>query len=377
MKSSSLCVFFLLLLFLVPCASAQVEVTQSNKLSDAEQKAVDRAVSKFMFESEAVGVSVGVLRDRKVAYLKGYGESCRKRETPVTTETIFNWASNSKPVVAVLAMQLVEQGKLDLDQSVRELVPELPKSNHDYTVRHLLCHQSGYPHYSNGRVIRMSDEIKTVKEELDPSNSLHRFGNSPLIDKPGNQYSYSSYAYVILSVVVQRAGEEPIADQIRKRIAEPVGWSSFQLDLPYDNQANWAMGYARGPLGHIIEIPDTAHFWKHGAGGYKSDIEDFALWAKALLNGDLVSKDIEQQMWTRQRTNDNKQTAYGLGFRIEGRGQNRSIGHGGSQQETKTHLKIYPEKGTGFVVLCNSSYVNPADLVGRIEAALKEVEDEE
>ena len=90
-----------------------------SSLTDAESEAVDIAVLAELEKQEVVGAAVGILYEGEIVYVRGYGLADRKRRTPVTTATVFNWASNSKPLAAFAAMQLVEEGKLDLDSDVR------------------------------------------------------------------------------------------------------------------------------------------------------------------------------------------------------------------------------------------------------------------
>lgn len=125
----------------------------ANTLSAEDAAAVDEAVVEQIKEQGLVGVAVGLLYEGEIVYLKGYGLADRERHMPVTTATVFNWASNSKPLCAVAAMQLVEQDRLDLDADVRSYVPEFPDHGRQITMCELLCHQSGIPHYSNGRIV--------------------------------------------------------------------------------------------------------------------------------------------------------------------------------------------------------------------------------
>ncbi len=333
--------------------------------------AVDRAVQTEMQRQELIGVAVGVLREGTVTYTQGYGLADAERRIPVTTRTVFNWASNSKPVVAVAAMQLVEKGLLDLEADVRSYVPEFPEKGATITVRHLLCHQSGLPHYSNGKVLPLTERQFPPTAELDPVVSIHRFGGSPLIFSPGSRYDYSSYAYVLLSAVVQRAGKQPLANQLNARILKPLGIDSFQLDMPANNQPFWASGYKKNGTGQVESVKDYTHFWKHGAGGYKSNVADFARWAAALLKRDLVSESSEQAMWSPQKTNDGQLTRYGLGFVVSGDGEDLRVSHGGSHEEVKTHLLIYPARKEGVVVMCNCGHAEPAAVANAVYQALK------
>ena len=356
-----------LLLVLVTLAGPGLrETAAEERLSKNEARAVNAAVTAQLESQGLVGVAIGVLRDNEVVYVQGYGLADRERKVPVTPATVFNWASNSKPVIAVAAMQLVEKGMLDLDKDIRTYVPEFPDKGVTITTRHLLCHQSGFPHYLNGRIVSRVERSLSVKEQRDPIQVLPRFSHSPLIAKPQEQYSYSSYAYVILSAVVQRAGKSPLADQLKTRITERLEMASFQLDLPLDRQRNWAVSYQKSLFGGLQVVPEEAHYWKHGAGGYKSNVRDFARWARALLNRELVTASIERQMWEPQSTRDGKVTDYALGFGVDGQGDSLRVSHNGAQRETRTRLVLYPNRDHGVVVMCNTANAD----VGKISTAI-------
>jgi CubicO group peptidase (beta-lactamase class C family) len=353
--------------------------------------AVDSAVRAEMERQQAVGVAVGVIRDGKIVYLKGYGQADRERKIPVTPRTVFNWASISKTTGAVLAMQLVEAGKLDLDSDVRTYVPDFPDKGKKITCRDLLCHQSGIPHYSNGVVLATRRKYDTKLPFVDPMLALDKFKNSPLLFDPGERFSYTTYGYILLSAAVQAAGKEPYADQLRKRIVEPAGMKSFELDMPYDSQKQWAAGYVmvdergktvdakrmseegREKIGQtkIVPTPEDAHYWKAAGGAYKSDISDLAKWAQALMGPKLLSNASKQRMWQAQATSDGKPTEYGLGFRIANRNGRLQIGHNGGQDEVKTRMVFDPESRNGVVVMCNCDFVNIDGMEKAISSAIE------
>ncbi len=330
---------------------------------------VDELVAKEMEKQKIVGISVGIIQNGKIAYLKAYGLAYREKKIPATTDSIFNWASNSKPLAAVLAMQLVEAKMLDLDADIRTYVPEFPDKGEKITTRHLLCHTSGIPHYTNGKIIPTKRDYASDKPFFDPINALDKFNQSPHIFKPGEKMSYSSYAYVLLSAVIQRAGKEPYDSQLRKRIAKPLEMSSLQLDVDFDNQKHWVVGYGQDIDNSINPAREEAHYWKFGAGGYKSNIRDFARWAQALITHKLVSADIEKQMWTPQKTSDGKTITYGLGMTVDLK--KHQISHNGSQGETTTRLVIDPWAGSGIVVMTNCRHANPSAIANAISEVLK------
>ena len=156
----------------------------------------------------------------------------RSRVDPATTQ--FRWASISKPVTAIAALQLVEKGLLDLDADVRTYVPEFPEKDFKITARQLLCHQAGIVHYDNGKVVPTEKKYKEAHPFADVVTALDTFKESPLLSVPGEKYSYTTHGFILLSAVVQRAGKEKFADQVHTRIAKPLGMSGFRPDYEWE-----------------------------------------------------------------------------------------------------------------------------------------------
>jgi len=357
------------LLSLAPAVHADDTTAKKNALSTTKAEAVDKAVKAEMEKQELVGVAVGVIQDGKVVYLQGYGLADKEKKTPVTTKSVFNWASNSKPFAAVLAMQLVEKKQLGLDADVRKYVPEFPDKKVKITTRHLLDHQSGIPHYDNGKVIPIQRKYTQSDPFADPVVALDKFADSPLLFTPGEKTSYSTYAYILLSAVVQKAGDSPFAKQIDKRIVGPLKLTSFEYDTPA-GKPTWVTGYEKKG-GKVTAVADVAHDWKHGGGAFKSDVGDFARWAVALINRELVSEATEKAMWEPQPTTDGKPSTYGLGFVVEG-GDRLKVSHNGKQEETTTRLVIYPKQKSGVVVMCNCGFGDVGKISTAVFAALAE-----
>jgi serine beta-lactamase-like protein LACTB, mitochondrial len=339
-------------------------------LAPEKAAAVDAAVQAEMQKEQIVGMAIGIIENGHIDYLKGYGLADREKNVPVTTETMFRWASCSKSLAAIAALQLAEKGQLDLESDVRKYVPEFPDKGVKITAHHLLEHQSGIVHYTNGKVIQTKVAYKTPHPFTDPVVALDKFKESPLLFKPGEKYSYSSYGYLLLSAVVERAGKQKFADQVRDRIARPLGLTTLQPDFHWVNISNRAAGY-RLDNGQVLLSTDTDQSWKWGGGAYISTIGDFAGFAEGLLNSKLVSKETETKMWTPQPTSDGKPTEYGLGFEaVMKNGVLEKVFHEGKQEKTRTRFVIYPEKNNAVVVMTNGEWVNPGKFSTLVYGAL-------
>jgi len=342
---------------------------QGGALSVKESAAVDAAMRAEMDRQKAVGVALGVIREGEIVYAKGYGFADREEKIPVSTKTMFRWASISKSVTAVAAMQLVEAGKLNLDDDVRRHVPEFPDKGDRITVRQLLSHQGGIVHYTNGKVVRTKREYESKHPYQDVIPALDTFKESPLVNPPGEKYSYSTHGYILLSAVVERAGKQRFVVQIKDRICQPLGIESLQPDYPWVNIPHRAAGYLLRN-DQVIRSTDTDVSWKLGGGGFISTVEDLARFGIGLMERKLVNENTEQMMWTVKQPSSGKLTKYALGFTVEGQGAELKISHNGSQEKAKTRLVIYPRQRHGMIVMSNSRHADPGKFTTEAYRAL-------
>ena len=343
--------------------------------------AVDTAMRDEMKQQELVGLAVGVIQNGRVEYLKGYGWADREKQTPVTRQTLFRWASISKSLTGVTAMQLWERGQLELGADVRRYVLEFPAKPAPISVRHLLCHQGGIVHYSNGPVVVTVRGYKQANPFESVVLALDTFKRSPVINAPGEKYAYTTHGFILLSAAVERAGKQAFALQVRDRIAKPLGMTTLQPDYQWKRIPNRAVGY-RKQDGKVVVSTDTDVSWKLAGGGFISNIDDLAKFANGLLNHRLVKPTTRAKMWTQQKTNDGQLTGYGLGFSFKqyekgelsswkaGRTAVVLVGHSGAQEKTRTHMILWPAQKMAVVAMTNSEHANINKLTGRLLSIL-------
>ena len=360
-----------LLILLADVALAQVNIDSSKptetRITD-RQSVLDAVIQKQIRQQGLVGVCVGVIQDGEIVYSKGFGFQDREKSVKSGRKTMFRWASISKPVTAIAALQLVEKGQLSLDDDVRKYVPEFPDHGHVVRVRDLMCHQSGIVHYRNGRVVKTLRKYESDHPYENVILALDTFRESPLIHPPGSKVSYSTHAYILLSAVVERAGNKKFFEQVNERICQPLGLESLQPDYQWVEIPNRAIGYSKARLtGKTVASTDTDVSWKLGGGGFISNIDDMALFAAGLMGDKLINAETKKWMWSPQTLADGTTTNIGLGLFIRGADdQTMILSHNGSQEKTRTRLVISPSTGLGIVVMSNSEYAD----CGKITTAL-------
>lgn len=301
-----------------------------------------------------VALSIAVADDGVIILEEHLGFQDREAGIPAGPDTMYRWASISKPVTAVAALQLVEAGKLDLDADVRTLVPEFPEKPWPITPRQLLCHQGGIVHYTNGEVIKLPRPAAPENPYKDVILALGTFKESPLVCEPGTKYSYTTHGYMLLGAAVERAGGEPFWDQVRRRIAEPAGMTTFQPDYQWEKIEHRAVGYKKRKDAEATRSTDTDVSWKLAGGGFISTAGDLARFSIALMDHSLIKPETFTQMRTRQRIASGEQTNYGLGLSIGAFAGRPIAAHSGSQEKAATYLLMFPEERLGIAIMCNT-----------------------
>ena len=340
------------------------------------QQAVHTAIRIEAERQQAVGVAVGVLLDGQIAFYCNTGYEDRDGQIPISRSTMFRWASISKSLTAITLLQLVEQDALSINQTVHNFLPDYPQQktsdgqSHQITIEHLLTHQSGIVHYTNGVIKGTPRHYLRPHPTKQVELALNGFNQSTLVHAPGSAYSYTTRGYILLSAVVQRAAGRPFHEQVKRMITKPLAMTTLQPDYQWKRIQNRAVGYRKSSTGEIVISSDTDVSWKLGGGGFISNIDDLAKFAEGLLQRKLVTKETQQEMYTRRAISDGTITNYGLGFQFKELNGQQTIGHGGSQEKTKTRLAIDLQRNSGVVLMSNSEYVDTAKFVEVIFKAI-------
>ncbi len=314
--------------------------------------AIDHArmiVTAIMEESGTPGMSVAVGIDGSIVWSQGFGYADVENRTPVWEQTKFRIGSVSKPVTAAAVALLVEQGKLDLDAPVQGYVPSFPEKRWPVTTRQLAGHLSGMRHY-NGEEFLSSRRYETVME------GLEIFQDDTLLFRPGERFSYSSYAWNLISAIVEGASGEDFLTYMEENVFDPLGMRQTVAGHTDSIIPHRTRFYHRNGDGYVLNAPFVDNSYKWAGGGFLSTPEDLVRFGMAHLDGSFLKPETIEMLWASQRTNAGEATEYGIGWSVVTEdGEVRLASHGGGSIGGTTFLLVLPEQKAVIAIVGNMS----------------------
>ncbi|MBI1867068.1 MAG: serine hydrolase [Methylocystis sp.] len=335
---------------LASCAVADTPTPRAPPELDAANLAnvIDPLLSDWINKHKGPGAVVVVATREGLVFAKGYGLADIEAKRPFTADaTLVRPGSISKLFTGVAVMQLVDQGKLDLDRNVEEYLDfpiPTPEGGVPVTLRRLLTHRAGFEEHAKSLFSR-DREPELLGRWLARSLPLRLF---PRGDVP----AYSNYGFALAGYIVERVSGEPFAAYVARHILEPLGMSrsTFRQPLPETLAAMMAKGYraADKPLPFFETIAGAP------AGALSATGTDMARFIRALLNGGaldgvrILSKERLEEMTAPQ---DSTAAGY-LGLAFFGTKHNGydAIGHGGGTLAFLSDLELLPAQGFGVFV---------------------------
>lgn len=334
--------------------------------------AIDSIAAERLREGPIAGFSVAVSRGGELLVARGYGFADLEHRVPATAETVYRLGSITKPFTAAAILQLVEDGKLGLDDDMATHLPDYPTHGHRVTIRHLLTHTSGIRSYTGlGPRWQSKMALDLTHEEM-----LAFFKDEPFDFPPGTEYRYNNSGYYLLGLVIERLSHRTYASYVRERLTSPYGLESTGYCEERALVPHRARGYTPGLIGlqNAAPISMTHPF---SAGALCSNAVDLVRWADALFGGRIVNESSLALMLEEARLESGNSVGYGLGVSLgefEGR---RMIGHGGAINGFSTHLVHFPDDGLTIAVLANTDGARPSRLtrqIARVALGLPEPE---
>jgi len=305
------------------------------------------------------GGAIGIAINGKPVFSKAYGLASLEYLVPNTTGTRFNIASVSKQFTAMAIVKLYLEGKLSIDDDIREYLPEIPDFGHKITFRHMLHHTSG---------LRSLHTLLALAgwrgDDMKNNDDLLRFMTKQrdLNFEPGSEYMYCNTGYILMAIIIEKITGDSFADWMTKEIFNPLGLYNTYVEDKYNRVAhNYATSY-NGTLkiGFLREI----EYWAYtGSGNIHSTTHDLLKWMRYYYHPPSGWVEAFTMMLTLDPFNNGKPNDYAFGVRVNDYKDEKRISHSGSIGGFRSFACTFSERETDIVLLTNFS---SSDASGKI-----------
>jgi len=311
------------------------------------------------------GVSIAIVENGQIKWAKGYGIANTESESNVDANTIFQAGSISKPIAALSALKLVEEGKIDLDQDINFYLNDWKIPENEFTqvekvtLRRLLTHTAGmtvhgFPGY------KQTDTFPSITQVINGA------GNTPkiLIDTiPGSIWRYSGGGYTVMQKMVEDISRLPLDVYMLKNILQPIGMENSTYEQPLRTEDHSNISAAYDGDGKIIEGLWHNYPEKAAAGLWTtpSDLAKYCIEIQKILKGKedgILSKEFVEKMLTKNKNN------WGLGPSLQWEQDSLIFRHGGKNAGFTNEFVAFANRGNAVIIMTNAD--NGGSLIGEL-----------
>ena len=360
-KRSAFYALFLLVSLLVP-QFALAQTAQKAAVSDqysAKLASIEEKLEKRRLELGIPGISLVIVKDGEIIYLKGLGYKDFEKKIAVTPDTQFAIGSATKAFAALSVLMTADEGKLSLDDSPKKHLPYFkmydPETDKNMTVRDLMTHSSG---------LNRTD-LAMITGKLNREELIKVAGEAKPMAKLREKFFYQNIMFAAAGEVVAKTQKMPWETFVPKRIFAPLGMNNSNMSVAQMEKAkDFSFGYEynfdtketrRLPMRPIDDVAP--------AGSINSSARDMAAWLRFVMNrgtlpdGKKLVSDAGFEEWIKPQINvtPNGKNAYGLGWFLQDWNGMKIVQHGGNIDGFNSMVAMIPEKKLGFVLLTNVS----------------------
>jgi CubicO group peptidase (beta-lactamase class C family) len=357
-----------LLLFAAACAggpSPSAAAGSDDPARNALTARIDSIVNAPISEGKVAGATVAVVKGRDTILIKGYGKADLEWNVPMPADAILELGSVTKQFTAAAIMQLVEQGKINLDDDITKYLPKYPTQGNRIPVRRLLDHTSGIKGYTE------LPEFEVLMMRHLPKDSLVAlFSKRPFDFKPGEQETYNNSAFFLAGLVIEKVSGMSYADYVEKHLFDKAGMKDSRYCSEKAVYQRRAHGYGSDTTGFAL-ADYIDHTWPYAAGSLCSTVGDLIAWNQALHGGKLLGAEAYAELIAPSTLNDGTRLRYSKGLSLADHAGHRTISHGGGIPGFSTEVAWFPEDTLSIVVLFNSiGQVGPREVEEAIAEAV-------
>ncbi|WKV14091.1 serine hydrolase domain-containing protein [Marivirga harenae] len=314
----------------------------------------DQAIAKARFliqehqkQTNIPGLQVAVMIDGEMIWSESMGYADLENAVPVTSKTQFRTASLAKPLTSIALGNLLEDNLISLDNTVEDFLPDYPAPAKEITVRQLAGSISGIRHYNDADPKFRTKNYKTVQE------AVTIFRDDPLDFEPGTEYGYSSYGWVLLSALMEKAAGVSF-EKIMNDSWDQLGIENTSFDSPNHDSEDISKFYIKGRKRREL-APFQNRSFMYAGGGYLSTSEDLVRIGHQFINFDFLKKSTVDTLTKSLHLKNGALTYYGLGWELGSSKIDTEVWHhNGSMPTARTHWLLLPEQKIVLAYMSNT-----------------------
>jgi CubicO group peptidase (beta-lactamase class C family) len=339
----------------------QTSIAQTNVEKQLTAKC-DQLLSE-QFKAGETGGTALIAKKGQIIYKKAFGMANLELNIPMQPDNVFRIGSISKQFTAVAILQLMEQGKLGLQDDITKFIPDYPTHGHKITIEHLLTHTSGIKSYTGMKDFEAISRLDKKPEEL-----IAFFKNQPMEFAPGTKWNYNNSGYFLLGYIIEKVSGKPYPEYVEQNFFKTLGMTNSYYGSDSKVIKNRAAAYSKKEK-EFVNAEPLSMTLPYAAGSLQSTVEDLYKWNQAIHSYKLVKKESLDKAFTPYVLSDGKKTDYGYGWSLGNIQGNPSIEHGGGIPGFLT-MGIFLPKEDVFVAVFSNCDCNPPEEIATKLAAL-------
>jgi CubicO group peptidase (beta-lactamase class C family) len=326
-----------------------------------ESQAIDSIFTEWN-KTDVPGCALGIIREGKLIYAKGYGMANMEYDIPNAASSVFRIGSTSKQFTAASIVLLAEKDKLTLDDNLKSLFPDFPEYAKKITIRHLLNHTSGIRDYLQISYLKgLGDDDYYTDDNV----MKWLINQTDLNFAPGEEYLYSNSGYWLLGQIVKKVAGMNMAEFAKKEIFEPLKMDNTHFHNDHTHIVkNRASGYIPGN-NETYKISMTT-LDMIGDGGIFTTINDIKKWDDAYYESTVLSREFWSVMTQQGVLNNGQVIDYASGLMIRKYKGLKTVRHGGAFVGFRAELLRFPEQKLSIAIFANRGDANPSRMANQV-----------
>ncbi len=350
------------LLVMAACSGAE---TASAPSGNAERQAlvakIDSIISEPIAAGKVAGASIAIVKGRDTIAVQGFGKANLELDVPTKARATYEIGSVTKQFTGAAIMQLVEQGKVSLDDDLSKYLPDYNAQGRKITVERLLDHTSGIKGYTE------IPEFRTLSLFKYPRDTLVKiFSKKPFDFEPGQEQIYNNSAFFLAGLIIEKVSGMPYEEYVQKNLFDKAGMK----DAHYCSESKIVKGKATGydaDSAGLIQKGPISHQWPYAAGSLCASAIDLVAWNEALhRKGAILGAAAYQEFITPETLTDGTALGYSKGIAVYPRVGRRALHHGGGIPGFLSSNNYFPDDSLSVVVLFNGSGAGPDEYAMKI-----------